>query len=525
MRPGSVQEWADAVLSRPRRVFTVAFMLTFLSMAAWSLATPLFASPDEPAHVLRAVSLDHGQLIGRSIGGDSNPNTSVTVPASIGEGSRYPACFAFKILMPASCAHPLTTNGAEVKVETSAGRYPPLYYAVVGLPSWVSESTGGIYAMRLVSAALSALFVALAFMSICVWSRRKFMSVGVLLALTPMTLFLGGVVNPNGPEICAALCTWVAGLVLVLDRADDPPRGLVIVLTASTVMLMLSRGVSPLWVALIAVVLAILAGREAITSLLRRPSLRVPLAVVALAAVVAVVWVVLAHANDLMVGESTSKNGSEQLLLTIWSLTGNWLQQMIGVFGWLDTPAPLLTYLVWYVAIGVVVLLALSSTRARGNVALLFLVALVVLVPMAISYREAHRLGLFWQGRYTLPMATGIPVLATALIDGTAVLGAIRSRLTVLLCLAIGVADVAAFYTAQRRYASGLPGPLDVLNGKWAPPLGNGAMAVWSLIATVLLISFVTFVVRSPTRIEDPDECAPTALATGSLALQGSGGS
>ena len=108
---------------------------------------------------------------------------------------------------------------------------------------------------------------------------------------------------------------------------------------------------------------------------------------------------------------------------------------MIGVFGWLDTPAPLLTYLVWYVAIGVVVLLALSSTHARGNVALLFLVALVVLVPMAISYREAHRLGLFWQGRYTLPMATGIPVLATALIDGTAVLGAIRSRLTVLLCI------------------------------------------------------------------------------------------
>ena len=518
--PGLVREWTEAVLSRPRRVFTVAFALVFLSMAAWSLATPLYASPDEPAHVLRAVSLDHGQLIGRSIGSDSNPNTSVTVPASIGEGSRYPVCFAFKILIPASCARPLTTSGTEVRVETSAGRYPPLYYAIVGLPSWVSESTGGLYAMRLVSAALSALFVALAVMSICAWSRRKFMLVGVLLALTPMTLFLGGVVNPNGPEICAGLCTWVAGLVLVLERTDDPPRGLVVVLTASTVMLMLSRGISPLWAALIAAVLAVLAGREAIMSLLRRRSLRVPLAVVALSALAAVAWVVVAHANDLMVGESTSNSGS-QLLLALWGLSGSWLQQMIGVFGWLDTPAPLLTYLVWYVAIGAVVLLAFSSARARGNVALLFLVALVVLVPMAISYREAHRLGLFWQGRYILPMATGIPILATALIDGAAVVEAIRSRLTVLLCLAVGVADVAAFYTAQRRYASGLPGPLDILHGKWAPPLGNGVMAVWSLIATVLLVCFVASVVRSPTRLQDPDEGAPAAAAARSPATAG----
>ena len=126
--------------------------------------------------------------------------------------------------MPASCRDRFTTSNTRGDgTNTSAGRYPPLYYAIVGIPSLVSDSTGGIYAMRLVDAALSALFVALALTSICVWSRRRFMLVGVLLALTPMTLFLGGVVNPNGPEICAALCMWTAGLILVLERADDPP--------------------------------------------------------------------------------------------------------------------------------------------------------------------------------------------------------------------------------------------------------------------------------------------------------------
>ena len=233
-------------------------------MAAWSLASPLFSSPDEPAHVVHAVALDHGQLIGTPVGGSSSAITAVTVPASIADSGRYSDCFRFRISVPASCARPLTTDSRAVESTTSAGRYPPLYYAIVGIPSLVSESTGGIYAMRLVSAALSALFVALAFMSICAWSRRTFMLVGVLLAVTPMTLFMGGVVNPNGPEICAALCMWTAGLVLVLERAEAPPRGLVIVLTASAVVLMLSRGISPLWVVLILVVLAILAGRRAI---------------------------------------------------------------------------------------------------------------------------------------------------------------------------------------------------------------------------------------------------------------------
>ena len=73
----------EAVLSSPLRVFTVSFVLVFLNMAAWSLASPLFSSPDEPAHVVHAVALDHGQLIGTPVGGSSSAITAVTVPASI----------------------------------------------------------------------------------------------------------------------------------------------------------------------------------------------------------------------------------------------------------------------------------------------------------------------------------------------------------------------------------------------------------------------------------------------------------
>jgi hypothetical protein len=521
-----VRVLTEAVLSSPLRVFTVSFVLVFLNMAAWSLASPLFSSPDEPAHVVHAVALDHGQLIGTPVGGSSSAISAVTVPASIADSGRYSDCFRFRISVPASCARPLTTDSRAVESTTSAGRYPPLYYAIVGIPSLVSESTGGIYAMRLVSAALSALFVALAFMSICAWSRRTFMLVGVLLAVTPMTLFMGGVVNPNGLEACAALCMWTAGLVLVLERAEAPPRGLVIVLTASAVVLMLSRGISPVWVVLILVVLAILAGRRAVVQLLQRRLLRVPIVVVVLSTVAGVVWITVAHANDLMAGQATlPRKGGAQLLLAIWSLTGNWLQQMIGVFGWLDTPSPLLTYLVWYVAIGVLVLLAFSGARARGNIALIVLVAIVVLFPIAIQYHEAHRLNLFWQGRYTLPMATGIPILATALIDGAAVLGRIRSRLTVLMCIGIGVADFGAFYTTQRRYATGLPGPVDLLHGTWGPPFGNAVMALWSLAATGLLVSFVVSIVDITFPRDDTGDGSRAEVSMANMARSGPVGS
>ncbi len=504
------------MLARPGRVFAVSFALVFLSIAAWSLATPLYASPDEPAHVVHAVALDHGQLIGTPVGGPSSAIIRVTVPASISDGNRYRECFSFTTSVAASCARALTTSSAPTSTETSAGRYPPLYYAVVGLPSLASTTTSGVYLMRLVSAALSALFVALAVMSVCRWSRRRFMLVGILLALTPMTMFMSAMVNPNGAEIAAAICLWAAGLVLVLERADDPPRGLLAVVTASAVLLMLSRGISPLWVLLIAAVLAILAGWRRALGLLRSPSLRLPIVIVILAGVFAVVWIVAAHANDLQPGTSPlpSKSGLH-LLLTIWSMSGGWLQQMIGVFGWLDTPAPLATYLVWYGLIGLVLLLALSGARARGVVALLVLIALVLLVPIAISYHEAHRLADFWQGRYTLPLAAGIPILATALIDGGEALGALRARLTTLMCVAVGVADFAAFYTAQRRYASGLPGPVDIADGRWGPPLGNVAMALWALLVTALLVGFVASTATSAPASGDgpgPADGAPLSV-------------
>jgi hypothetical protein len=95
------------------------------------LATPFFASPDEPAQVARAVALVHGQLIGKTVKNDGNAVTDVTIPKVYAAGRSYGSCFTFKDLVPASCAHRLPRSKAEVRTVTYVGRYPPLYYAVV----------------------------------------------------------------------------------------------------------------------------------------------------------------------------------------------------------------------------------------------------------------------------------------------------------------------------------------------------------------------------------------------------------
>jgi predicted membrane protein DUF2142 len=300
----------------------VALVLAFGNMAVWSLASPLSASPDEPAHVDRAVALDHGQLIGQTYQNDGNAKTVVTVPKMYGAENYYGSCFTFNSAQPATCAKPLTSSTQELPTITYVGRYPPLYYAIVGLPSIVGTSHATIYFMRLMSGLLSAVFLALAVMAVATWSRRRLLLVGVLVPATPMTFFLGSVVNPSGFEISSALCLWSAGLVLALERADRPPPGLVAVVVGATMALLLARGLSPLWVVGTLGILGLLAGWKSVQSIARDRSARWSLVALVPTGIFAVVWIVLAHALDLLpVGAVIPKSETRSHLLA--SIIGN----------------------------------------------------------------------------------------------------------------------------------------------------------------------------------------------------------
>ncbi len=482
-------------------LFAAYFVLTFLCFGAWSLATPLFASPDEPTQVAYAAAAVRGEVVGYTIDGPASAYTAVHIPAVFAAGNAYATCDKFHLTVPASCAPALTTSTKTVHVATYVGRYPPLYYLVVGLPSLVFVSKTGIYLMRLMSSLLNAALVSLALLAVVVWSRRKLLLVGVAVAATPMTWFIGGMVNPSGFEICSAILLWTTGLVLVLEHPDHPPPRLVALFAVAIALLSLARPISLLWVGITLVILSLLGGWHALVGVLRSRAARLSVPPLVACGVFALWWVLAQHSLDLMPGTpAPAGEPALQLLATALDHAKLWPEQMVGVFGWKETPSPLLTYVVWLCIVVFLFVLGLSRAGARRAGTLVLLLGIVVLLPIILDYSVEHRLGIEGQGRYWLPIAVGIPLVSVALLERSAAYGWVRTHAAWFLAIGMGVASAAAYLGTLRRYAVGINGPIDFLQGSWRPPIGLLGAAVGGCACDALLLAAVIMELRRPTR-------------------------
>ncbi|HLI14960.1 MAG TPA: DUF2142 domain-containing protein [Acidimicrobiales bacterium] len=489
--------------SRPLRAFAVAFALCFAAMALWSLATPLFGAPDEPVHVEKAAAVVRGELVGRLVGGASNPLAVVTVPAFYAEIRNEPTCFHTHPKVPASCASLPAPSAKPEPVLIYTARYPPLYYALVGLPSLLGEGRLELYLMRLVSAALASAFVALAFACAAASSRSRLLVPALVVALTPMVLFLGGVVNPSSFEIAAALCAWTSGALLVLERHEAPPRALVAAFAVSACAFELARAISPFWLALEGLVLVALAERRALRSLLTDARVHVALGAIVCCGIVAVAWTVREHATDVFSRVSVPA-GVPELTILERSFAHNafYVPDMVGIFGWFDTHPPLATFVLWYAMVGALLVGgALAATRRQLAVLASFVLAVLV-VPVAISSSQAHAVGYVWQGRDTLPFAVGLPVVAASLVARRLAGAAdvVCARATAVLAVLAVLAQLAAFFEALRRYAVGVAGPdfAFLLHAPWQPPAGSLALVVAEAVVLVLAGAAAVAAARAP---------------------------
>ncbi|HEY6532726.1 MAG TPA: hypothetical protein VIY72_10490, partial [Acidimicrobiales bacterium] len=164
----------------------------------------------------------------------------------------------------------------------------------------------------------------------------------------------------------------------------------------------------------------------------------------------------------------------------------------------------------WGVLAGGLLLVALVAGTWRRRAALLALLLASIaftVVPEALSAAE---FGYIWQGRYSLPVATGIPILS-AWIVGRASWW--RPRLAAPITAAVGAIWVLGQLLGQaatlRRYVTGVGRDLFAFleSDGWSPPLDPyllvGALAVcglafvgWAVIAALPGISTET---ASPT--------------------------
>jgi hypothetical protein len=508
--------------SSPRRLWWTTFLLLTALGGLWALANPLFAAPDENSHVIRAVALDHGQLTGdtqrRRVREhlDVTPEAlSVRVPAIYGD--EQSTCFAFQSNTTADCAH-LEGSRRDADVLTTAGRHPPSYYAVVGIASWVYRPGAGVvYLMRFLSVLMTAALIATTITAIQRATARRIIAIGVLFAVTPMVLFIGSSVNPNGPEIAAAIALWVCGLVLVSQAPEHIDRRLVTATGLAGCVLAISRQLGPFWILLIAITVALFAGWNAIRTLARSNYARFWALLITALSVAQIGW-------NLSVGSfgyTRYANAPKYIppsyiaRFTVGSLFGRY-KQLIGTFGWLDTPSPALTYFLWTAGVGFLVLVAVTWATRRRLAALLVITSLTVVVPLVLesaAYGDAG--GPAWQGRYGLPMAVGIPIVAaTAIAESRRAHDFAASRLYIGVAVLVVVAHVLAFAQNLRRYTVGYDG--EILYWRhpvWSPPLSPLLITIAFALFVTAFIGWYLFAAGAPKRARDLDGAHPRSTS------------
>jgi len=491
----------------PSQVFLAFFAMTFIAMACWSFADPLVAAPDEQAHMIRAYAIDHGQL-GHQVPGSDKALVDVTVPISVNFTKTYPQCFQFRGAVSAACAPAFATSTAPVVTDTYVGHYPPLYYLLVGTGSWFSAHVTGLYLMRLASSLICAVMLALTAYVIARWCKRRVLVAGVAVAMTPITWFLAASVNPSGFEIVTAICLWTALTVFASDYVDNPPRGLIAIIGVAGSVLVLIRGLSPLFVVIIGVIIAIAVGPKRLWALARRRrDVQVAAGAIVLAALVAAAWIFTQHTLNIAPdGAKVAPGTSEyEIMRLVAHHIRDWIREAVGVMGWLDTPMPHWFYDLWYLMITVLFVGGLILASWRVRIALVATAVLSVLVPFVLVVRQVHQLGIVWQGRDLMPLAVGVPILAAGMWSKSRRSRSLQRSVSAGLVGLVALLTMGAFYLNLRRYAVGRSGSrlFFLHRGGWSPPTGSFAtLAIYGVVTAAIAAVIIVWLLGT-TRADD----------------------
>ena len=493
-------------LTPQARLWLAAFCCFAALGGLWSLASPRYSGPDENAHTIRAVSIVRGDLLGDAVEGSPDYVRWVEIPP----GFTSPAlatCFAFQPTVSAECQD-FAPDGPDVLTGTPAGRHPPAYYLVVGIPSLVEDGPDGIYLVRLVGLLVCSALLASAVLSLQRLRSPRLGGLGLAVAVTPMVLFVLGIVNPSAPEIAGAVGVWISGYVLLREAPEVVDPRVAARLGTAAAALVLSRALAPLWLGLIVGTLLVAVGSvAALRALLRSRAALAWGGVAVLATLAQVAWILLAKPLEVADELGVADTGFAELFGI--SLSNSWdaiHREMIGVFGWLDTAAPQSTYVAWLALVGFLVLVGLAASDRRTVVGIVLVTGGTVLIPSLFEAVQAPNSGFIWQGRYTLPLAVGVPLLSAMGAGERATDWLEAGRLHVVAGVLLVIGHVGAYYVNLRRYVAGTDSPFWFFGSTgWTPPL-----PAWLLLAAFCVAVPATLWVLTGRHRWLPDDAEPT---------------
>ena len=382
-----------------QRLLAVSFLLlAIVSAGLDALLVPFSEVPDEPAHIARADSVTHGNLIGRrgpdrEVAGRQVADAGVTANQGLIFSTWTFAATA------GSRGRGLTQAGVEVAdawawmprpsyvSAINTASYPPIFYLPAAAGLWMAHRAGwtpwrSIHAARL----CNVLAYAVAGAAALLVARRAH---ALLLAalLLPMSLYLAGSVNQDGVLIGVAV---LAAALLTRARTVPAP------MAAPTWI------AAPTWTAALALA-PVIAAKPAYLPLaglllLTAARGRTRVFAAALAGLPGLGWFLLARrlaavpfplpapyasgplwpgpaasfiVTDPALQIQTLLHRPALLVLLPWRAMaaepGVRLREMVGVFGQLDLLLPDLLYPVWYAALGVAVAALLAAAPSSGR--------------------------------------------------------------------------------------------------------------------------------------------------------------
>lgn len=461
----------------PPLLLGMGFSMLALS---WAMTNPPFASPDEPAHYLRSLAVGGLSLAGQS---------DVDAPAGLWT-THDPACNKFRPEQPASCLDDLITTDREVTADSAAGLYPPLAYLLPGaLARLESNPQDADRAGRLALVAISSIFFVVA--SLLLWSPDTgYVSlIGLLVAVTPMVVFVSSMLNNSALETAAGLA--FAAAIIRLARPARSRAWVWVAAASSGAILTVARATGILWMTFGVALYCILVGRSGLREELRRN--RAPV----LGAAIALIAAATANrAWEAAYGTDVAQEGPlaypwRDKIGEAFSRLPRLGAEWIGKFGWLDTTLPKAAVLAWLGVGAAMVAVALVVGRARQRLALLVALALALGVAAILSATlRAGELGGNLQARHLMPFLVVIPLLAGEMVAQRATRWRNVGTVLAILVGFTTTVQFAAWYLNARRQSVGVDGSLFFLaDPDWGPPLGWAFWLVVTVAALGLLLA------------------------------------
>ena len=498
---------------RPRSTGTRAFLLAFVGFfllgSAWSLAMPYDGSADEFRHVVRAYGVLDGQI---NVADARITVPQSLVPAGIADDDAQ-SCMRWKLNVSAACVTAPAPGDEHRMVVTSSGaaNYNPIYYAVTGWPVELFPDYAGVIAARLLTCLLTSALLggAVAVAARLARGRGALVLGGVLLAVTPVAVNLTGAVNPAGPEIAAAVAVWTSLIAVLLARDDSTWTLALFGVSAAVLAVLRELGIG--WLLAALVVTAFAAGKHRQLELARRRSVQVCAAVVVVAAVVGAAWIMLSTQGGIPAsGQQTSAipHGPKLWMKELTHRVPMYTNGLVGLTSFGDVAVPLPLVVVWFAAVGA---LLMTAARRAGVRVLLQLAAIVAggyLFLIAADLQAAATGWWFSQGRYALPLLVGAPILAGFVLADRGLVSVARQATLMrwaawILIPTQGVALWITMIRFQHAFHSLHPNlfflfdqtsSVNPFSGKWTPP-GSGVPAVLLAIAGVVVL--LTLVLRA----------------------------